>query len=723
MATWQADGAAAAGALAPPQQGVSPQQQQQQQMWGGLQVPLSPAGRSVAAMSSVPGTPEVASPDKQLAGIASTHAALTSPAGAYSAVVQREAAAPQEVLQQLATLESQLLSMKQQLLQGPEQQPAMQDASASLAAAVAALQQQQSMQQQQQLSEVQALLPSQQLAQLQGSLQGLLPGSVMHATTLSAAQAEQQQQPAVPDTGEGVMRSLASSFTGAQSATAGAPGHITPAQQPLQQQQQQPSPAYSATPRQQLRQQEHSPAAEQQQQQQQPAATAGLQLELLQASAEAQLVMTQQVNELHNELGAATADIQAVQDQLQQLAAQQHVLQQQLDQQQGVMQGEQLQQLNQQLQQVQMQLQQLQGSGLTAEQQMLQEQLQLLQHQQDSTAKRLEAQAAAAVAAAAAETAQQLEVLKQQIAQIDRSQQEMLQGSHARIIDSALRDDEAQNRLTVVEGQLMQQQEAVEVLRKQLAELQQQQGAAAGVGQDGLQQQQQQLAGEVDNIKQQLSQLQQEKQQQQLVHEAALAAAGESGTQAGAAAATEAAAALREQVQQLELKVAQLQVQQAQDTPAAAAAAAADQSSRVVAELGASLQQQMRAELAGEVMALQQQLQNLNSSVEQLQGDAAASGASNASPGQHADAAASAGAAAAAAECGALQQQLLRLDQRVADMAGQLQECSNVAGITLPLRMSEVEERVAATAQTCADAVKVRTAASCMMCCAIVHDM
>jgi hypothetical protein len=221
------------------------------------------------------------------------------------------------------------------------------------------------------------------------------------------------------------------------------------------------------------------------------------------------------------------------------------------------------------------------------------------------------------------------------------------------------------------------------------------------------------LAGEVDNIKQQLSQLQQEKQQQQLVHEAALAAAGETGAQAGAAAANEAAAALREQVQQLELKLAQLQVQQAQDTPAAAAAAAADQSSRVITELGASLQQQLRAELAGEVMALQQQMQNLSSSVEKLQGNAAASGASNASPSQHADAAgAAAGAAAAAAECGVLQQQLLRLDQRVADMAGQLQECSNVAGITLPLRMSEVEERVAATAQTCADAIKVRTAAS-----------
>jgi myosin heavy subunit len=442
-----------------------------------------------------------------------------------------------------------------------------------------------------------------------------------------------------------------------------------------------------------------------------------LQLELLQVSAEAQLVITQQVNELHEELGSTTADIRGVQDQLQQLACQQQLLQQHLNQQQGVqLQGEQLQQFNQQLQQVQMQLQQLQGSGLAAEQlavqEQLQEQLQRLQQQQDNMAYKLEAQTAAAVAAAAADTAQQIDVLKQWVGQIERSQQEMLQGSHALNADSAVRDEVAQARLTAVEGQLMQQQEEAELLRKQLAELQQQQGAAEGVGQDFLQQQQQQLAGEVENIKQQLSQLQKEKQEQQLVHEAALAATGEAGAQAGAAAATEVAAALQEQVQRLELKVAQLQVQQAQDTPAAAAASTVDQSSRILTEIGSSIQQQMRAELAGEVMALQQQLHNLGSSVEQLQATAAAQGAGSASPSQHADAAASAGAvagaAAAAAECGALQQQLLRLDQRVADMAGQLQECSHVAGITLPLRMSEVEERVAATAQTCADAVKVR---------------
>lgn len=48
------------------------------------------------------------------------------------------------------------------------------------------------------------------------------------------------------------------------------------------------------------------------------------------------------------------------------------------------------------------------------------------------------------------------------------------------------------------------------------------------------------------------------------------------------------------------------------------------------------------------------------------------------------------------------------LSQLCESMAGQLAECAAVTGSELPARLAEVEGRVQATAQTCADAVKVR---------------
>jgi hypothetical protein len=48
-------------------------------------------------------------------------------------------------------------------------------------------------------------------------------------------------------------------------------------------------------------------------------------------------------------------------------------------------------------------------------------------------------------------------------------------------------------------------------------------------------------------------------------------------------------------------------------------------------------------------------------------------------------------------------------------MAGQLSECYAAAAAALPARLAEVEGRVQATAQTCADAVKVRGLVVCFV--------
>jgi hypothetical protein len=104
-----------------------------------------------------------------------------------------------------------------------------------------------------------------------------------------------------------------------------------------------------------------------------------------------------------------------------------------------------------------------------------------------------------------------------------------------------------------------------------------------------------------------------------------------------------------------------------------------------------------------QLLALVQQLAQLEAAMAQQQQQAAEARAEAAAVA----AAASAAADAAAQSAAGVRQQTQAQAEQLQQLSSQLQLCQQAVSVELPLRLVQVEDRVVATAQTCADAVKV----------------
>jgi hypothetical protein len=300
-----------------------------------------------------------------------------------------------------------------------------------------------------------------------------------------------------------------------------------------------------------------------------------------------------------------------------------------------------------------------------------------------------EADAAALSAASAAEAAAAAvaagQVVQQQEGAVLTAVEE-----HMQMVAAAMQDSAGARFAAVEAAHLQVQQEAVG-FAGQLQQLQEQQQALQG-GQDVLLARQQQQGAELDagrELQQQLADRLQvlEPLQQQVrvlqevvdAHAAASCAAADASA-AAAADASDEVGRVREDVRLLATRVDDLQLRLQHDD---------DKEASAGADLGA---------LSLDVEALQAQLQGVQGAVTALQEQQQQAG-SQTDPDHHHQ------QQQQAQQC--LVAEVSVLSGRVGQLAAELAACSEAVSLTLPLRLVEVEDRVAATAQTCAEAVKV----------------
>jgi chromosome segregation ATPase len=298
------------------------------------------------------------------------------------------------------------------------------------------------------------------------------------------------------------------------------------------------------------------------------------------------------------------------------------------------------------------------------------------------------AAAAASEAAAAAVAARQ--VVQQQEAAVIAAVEQRMQAAAAAVQDSV------GAKLTALESSHLQLQQEAVGFAGQLQQLQEQQQVLLA-NQDMLLARQQEQGGDLDAgraLQQQLADRLQglEPLQQQVrvlqegadAHAAAGCAAADASAAAAAAACDE-VGRVREEVRGLATKVEglQQQLQQREDEGKGSAGDDLGVLSRDVA----ALQEQLQG-VQGAVTALQEQQQQAGSHIPSVQQQEQQLTQQQAQQ--------------------RLGDEVAVLSGRVGELAAELAACSEAVSLTLPLRLVEVEDRVAATAQTCAEAVKVR---------------